>query len=125
MLRIDQDAVICDLAETYHIYDYKSLPCRKVATLCVGLRNDSRIKMKMSGNKYPFETILLAAVVDKLALLVWSKTKEAEHGLNRPKSIAEKLINDEKNIKTFNTAEEFEKKRNELIREGGVQTSWN
>lgn len=81
--------------------------------------------MKMSGNKYPFETILLAAVVDKLALLVWSKTKEAEHGLNRPKSIAEKLINDEKNIKTFNTAEEFEKKRNELIREGGVQTSWN
>ena len=49
MLNLDKDALLCDLAETYHIYDYKSLPCKMVATFSCGLRADSRIKMKIAG----------------------------------------------------------------------------
>ncbi len=41
MISRDEDALICDLAETYQIYNYKSLPARLVATLSVGLRDDS------------------------------------------------------------------------------------
>lgn len=46
MINTDESAVICDLAETYSIFDYKSLPVLTVATFCVGLRENSRIKMK-------------------------------------------------------------------------------
>lgn len=35
MLNLSEDALICDFAETYHIYDYRSLPLRLVATLAV------------------------------------------------------------------------------------------
>ena len=38
MIKTDEDALICDLAETYQIYDYKSLPAYMVATFSVGLR---------------------------------------------------------------------------------------
>ena len=30
MIKTDEDALICDLAETYQIYDYKSLPAYMV-----------------------------------------------------------------------------------------------
>ena len=36
MIKTDEDALICDLAETYQIYDYKSLPAYMVATFSVG-----------------------------------------------------------------------------------------
>ena len=49
MVKTDKDAWMCDLAETYHIYDYESLPLSKVAIFSVGLRANSRIKMKMQG----------------------------------------------------------------------------
>ena len=48
MIKTDEDALICDLAETYQIYDYKSLPAYMVATFSVGLRENSRIKMKLN-----------------------------------------------------------------------------
>lgn len=33
MIRADEDALVCDLAETYHIYNYRQLPARQVAVL--------------------------------------------------------------------------------------------
>ena len=38
MMALDEDALVCDLAETYHIFDMYELPCLKVATLAKGLR---------------------------------------------------------------------------------------
>lgn len=46
MVAEDEHALICDLAETYGIYDYHKLPARTVAILATGLREDSRIFMK-------------------------------------------------------------------------------
>ena len=48
MLKKDEEALICDFAETYHIYDYKRLPLTTVAALAVGLRENSRLKMAMN-----------------------------------------------------------------------------
>lgn len=87
MLATDKGALICDLAETYQVYDYRALPVRLLATLASGLREDSRIKLKMAGMRAPRETYLLASAVDALNLLVWAKTKDGEKGRNRPKSI--------------------------------------
>src|SRR5699024_11907585 len=59
MIQLDEDALICDLAETYQIYDYRQLPPTRVAVFSIGLRDDSRIKMKASGQLVPMETLLL------------------------------------------------------------------
>ena len=43
MLKVDKDAVICDFAETYHIYNIWELPLKNVATLACGLGNNSEL----------------------------------------------------------------------------------
>ena len=122
MISLDEDALVCDLAEIYHIYDYKSLPLSRVATFAVGLRENSRIKMKMSGAKLPLDTMLLASIVDRLTVLAWMKTKDGADGINPPKSILYTLMQEEENsdIESFATPEEFERRRNEILGKGGV-----
>lgn len=122
MIRTDRDALVCDLAETYHILDDLGLlPARKVAVLSVGLRDDSRIKMKMSGISVPHDIILLAQIVDRLNLIIWSKTKDGRKGRNRPESIAEALLHPEKvtakkmNVTAFASPEDFWKARQRII----------
>ena len=121
MLNTDEDAVICDLAETYNIYNYKDMPPDKVAIFCSGLREDSRIKLKMASQKVKFDTILLASIVDRLSLLVWAKTKDGQNGRNKPKSIVDGINKpvQEKEEVVFATSEEFEEVRNKILREGG------
>lgn len=117
MIATDEQALICDLAETYHIYDYKSLPLSKVATFSVGLRENSRVKMKINNMKYSLETILLASAVDRLSILIWAKTKDGERGVNRPESIVAQLLDEkeEKKITAFNTPDEFENAWKKII----------
>ncbi len=127
MMATDKDALICDLAETYGILDYKALPVEILATLSVGLRDDSRIKMKMAGVNIENSLLLLAAAVDRLTFIAWSKTKDAEKGINKPKSIVEELagIRKDSDAEGFNTPEEYEAARNEIIRRKKWQKEQN
>lgn len=111
MLNTDRDAVLCDLAETYNIYDYRSLPAVSVAMFASGLREDSRIKLKLVGELQPLNTMLLAAIADRLALLLWARTKDGEKGRNRPKMIVESLTEQQcsERTKGFKKAEDFER----------------
>lgn len=111
MLAYDRDALICDLAETYHILDYRSIPVGLLSTLAAGLRDNSRIKIKMSGIKISLDTWMQARMVDALSLLVWSKTEDAQRGRNRPKMITEILTKEktEEPVKAFTSPEDFEK----------------
>lgn len=86
-----------------------------VASLVVGLRDDSRVKMKISGAKAPSEIVLLASAVDRLSLLVWMQTKDAEKGRNRPKSLLGILYPEEKKNSVFTSGEDFMRARNALI----------
>lgn len=115
MIKTDEDALICDFAETYRIYDYKGLPVKLTATLAVGLRDDSRIKMKLSGAKAPTEIILLASAVDRLSLLVWMQSKDAQKGRNRPKSFLESVYPQKTDNTSYESGEDFMKARNKLI----------
>lgn len=131
MLYIDEEALICDLAETYQIYDYKQLPLSKVAVFSCGLREDSRIKMKMNNQTVSFETLLLASISDKLSVLLWNKTKDAEKGKNLPKMIMDELLPYKKEMSPadtsiFNSSEDFEQRRKELIEqiEYGGEGQW-
>lgn len=87
-----EDEITCDLAETYTIYDMYKHPPFFIATLVVGLRNDSRLKKKMADVDYTTIEILIANVLDRLNLLWWAKTTDAERNRNRPESIARKLL---------------------------------
>lgn len=113
MLRLDRDAVICDLAETYGIFNYQALPVKLLATLVVGLREDSRIMRKISGNKIPREDILLAAAVDRLSTIAWMLSDNGASGTNRPRSIVEALLGapeqaSSSDVETFYTPEDYE-----------------
>ncbi|WP_429968705.1 DUF5361 domain-containing protein [Enterococcus sp. DIV0765a] len=118
MISVDEDALVCDLAETYQIYDYKQLPASMVAVFSCGLRETSRIKMKLSGQKIPLDTILLAGISDNLRLLLWTKTKDGQKNVNRPESILHKLSENnprEKEEIIFDSGEDFEKMRQKLL----------
>jgi len=120
MLDLDEEALICDLAETYGIFDMESLPVQTVATLSIGLRGDSRIKLAAAGRKVGTTDALLATIADYLAMIFWTKTKDGQKGRNRPKSIREALENGNKKdneIVGFESVEEFERAREALLEE--------
>lgn len=118
MTATDEDALICDFAEVYHIYDYRKLPLRYAAVLACGLREDSRIKMAVSGASVSTDMLMKAIMADALNLLVWSKTKDAQKNRNRPKSIVDMVTRKKtSDLEAFRTVEEFEQRRRELLNE--------
>ena len=112
MISADRDALLCDMAETYGIYDLRALPVSTLATLAVGLRDDSRIKMHMHGAKISRIETLLAAAVDRLSMLWWAKTEDARSNANRPKSMLSILIGEpqkqESDVEAFESGDEFD-----------------
>lgn len=119
MIKTDEDALVCDLAETYHIYNYRQLPANQVAVFCVGLRENSRIKMTMSGQKVPMETLLLASIADKLSILTWQNTADGHKGRNVPKSFVNALTEEpkEREESLFRSGEDFESARARILKE--------
>lgn len=111
-MRIDRESLICDFAETYHISDFSALPARTAAILARGLRQDSRIMMKLSGRELSIQDFLLADMRDRVAWLQWSKTKDAAKNRNHPRSVLELLTKrKETDIRSFATVQEFESVR--------------
>lgn len=109
MISTDEDALVCDFAETYHIYDYKALPVSYAAALACGLGPDSRIKMAISGAKVPTDVALQAAIIDRLSLLLWMQTEDGAKGRNRPKSLLDELTSEkpENPVSAFASGDEF------------------
>lgn len=111
MLSVDRDALLCDLAETYGIYAFTSVSVTVLATLAVGLRDNSRIKMKMRGERLTKTEMLLAAIVDRLSILVWHNTENGKQGINPPKSVLDALNGNEKadkEIQVFDGGDAFD-----------------
>jgi len=114
MVAIDEDALICDLWETYQVTDWRALPLQTAAVLAFGLSGDSRIKKAISkAPAYDLSDILLAVIADGVKLLAWMQTRDGQKGRNRPASITSKMTEVEKpkEFKTFDTAEAFEAAR--------------
>lgn len=109
MISLDEDALICDLAETYKIYDYRSLPVKLVATLAAGLRDNSRIKLLASGCPVSQDTILLAGISDRVDAFRYSFAKE---GSEQPPSLVKMLLGEgqtkaNKGVMAFNSSEDL------------------
>lgn len=118
MLRASEQDLICDLAETYHIFDYRSLPVSLVATLATGLRDDSRIKLLMSGEKYPRELITSAIIADRITSLQYQL-----FGMKNPKFLCDLLFPDEEvekkeQAEVFSSGEEFDAAYQRIVNGG-------
>lgn len=111
MIALDEKALICDFAETYAIYNYRSLPVSLVATLSSGLGINSRIRRKMRDSDYNLEVELIAILIDQINILGWSLGGAKA---DKPASVYKMLRNNiesdkAKAFETFNTAEDYEK----------------
>lgn len=115
MIVMDEDALICDFAETYHILDYRSLPARQAARLACGLRHSSRIMQALSGAPADLETILQALIADAVRVLVWQNTRDGTKGQNQPKSVLAILSGNTQEAVGFDSADDFERWRASMI----------
>ena len=116
MMCTTEDALLCDLAETYGIYDMESLPVTKVATFACGLRGDARIMQIMTDKQSDIHTLLMASMVDRLSFLAWTKTKDAQNNRNRPESLVAKIYSKkpEREFEVYETGEEMLARLDEL-----------
>ena len=107
MLDVDESALICDLAETYHIYDYRKYDADYIATLATGLGPDDTTNL------------LLARIFDQLNLLIWMNTEDGQKNRNRPESLADMLTGkceNKNSIVAFDTVEQFEIERQKILK---------
>lgn len=117
MLATDPDALRCDLAETYHLYldNFEELPAERLAVFAYGLNDDSRIKRAISKRKVKTDTLLLAAIVDRLSVIAYMLGK---HGGKKPQSLVNALTKNERpadNCLSFSSGAEFERARAAIL----------
>lgn len=112
-----EDELICDMAETYHVYNLRALPVRQLATLALGLSKDSRVMMALAGAKLTTSETLLCLAVDSLRVLAWMQSKDGAAGRNRPKSVLDELTKEktEKEFATFGSIADFEAARRKIV----------
>lgn len=111
-----EDELICDMAETYHVFNWRELPLKTAAVLASGLHQDSRCFRKLNKQKLRSDEYLQFAILDELRLIRWLNTADAAKGKNRPESVLQNVL-EPKKAKTvgYNTPEEFEAIRQKII----------
>lgn len=119
MIGTDEQALTCDMAESYGIFDFWALPVKTAATLAAGLRPFSRIWGKMHGLSVPLDAFLLASIHDNVRMLWWAQTEDASTNQNRPRSITEILMGpredeSESEVMSFDDGEDFTNEWNKL-----------
>lgn len=126
MFRNDRTALICDLAESYGVTDYRKLPAETLAALAVGLRENSRSKLALSGCKVPKQEMMLAAILDGVNRAVWLLSAICPKDGQQPKSILRAILGEEEaedgqDAVAFDTPEEYEQEWERLtgIKHGG------
>lgn len=116
MLATDRNAVICDLAETYNIYDYERVPGRLLGILVAGLGENTRIGKKINGVRGTVTEVLLAQILDGVRFLCWAQTEDGKKGKHRPASVAsEFFVSEDKNKTKSVSIDDFEKIREKII----------
>lgn len=85
--------------------------------LICGLREDSRLVMKVTGRDFSISQLMQAYTVDRLSTLCWQNTKDGAKGKNKPKMLSDIMLKgkEETDIQAFNSADEFERHRKEII----------
>lgn len=86
----------------------ESLPALLVATYVIGLRSNSRIKLKMAGLKYGINTVLLAMLVDRMS------GRKDESDLLAPKFMENVKPKKDSEAITFESVDDFKQAMQEF-----------
>lgn len=123
MIAEDEDALVCDLCETYGIVDYTRYTLDFVAILALGLPDTSRIKSKLAGLPTDSHTLIESAILDRLNLLIWMRTKDGAKNRNRPPSIVTAMYEatQPKPCVGFDSGDKFMAARQAIMK--GISTS--
>lgn len=116
MRNLDEAALICDLAETYRVYDLRQLPIRTVAVLASGLRGDARIyrrTLDLTDEQADLKVQLMAVIADRLAALLNRYGAKIETSIYQTIMGVENSKRDDDRIVgvSFASVEEFRKAR--------------
>ena len=114
MLSTDREALLCDMAETYHVYSMRALPVETLATLACGLRDDSRIKLKISGLKYIPPFMSLVYIHDIFSQVYHDTDNDAP--VFQLSDVMRNKVQKEPETLGFDTPEEFEAERARYMR---------
>ncbi len=120
MLALYEDELVCDMAETYHIFNMRELPVRTLATLACGLSAESRVMRKKNQSRISLRDMLLCLAIDKLSQIAWLQSTDGAKGTNRPDSIFQKLTEEtttKSEVVSYATPEEFFAARQKMIGE--------
>lgn len=116
MIATDEDALMADFLETYHVADWRAFPVKQAAALAFHLSPESRIKRKMSGRTQSMDTLLLAVIADRIGTLMWMLSEDGAKKRNRPESIYAVLSGENKkkeagdDLQRFASGEDFMKR---------------
>lgn len=71
----------------------------------------------MNNRNADVETLLLAAIADRLSILCWKDTKDGMKGRNRPQMIMDAFLTEtkESEYKVFDSIEDFMNARKEIL----------
>lgn len=109
------------MAQYYNIYNYEQLAFNKLAVFVFGLPNDSRIKKKLSGLKIDLNTVIMAGVLDRLSMILYSLA--GSKGNEKPETLASILLGNkktkDKKPNGYVSGKEFEKRRQEILKRIG------
>lgn len=75
MAALAPDELVCDMAETYNVLDWRALGLPLAATLAGGLRETSRTCMALNHAPITTDTLLLGAMADSLQLRCGARPK--------------------------------------------------
>ena len=72
----------------------------------------------MADTTLPLNTMLKAGILDRLSILIWQQTEDAQTGKNRPASIVDLLTGNAQEPETvsFASGKEFEETRNKILK---------
>lgn len=114
MLNVDGDALVCDLAETYGIYDMREFSPSRIAVFSYGLGENSRIKRRISGQKLTTSEMLIARILDALNVWLWMNSRQ---GTRKPGSVLDLMLHPEdfaSETQSFASPQDFERARRKL-----------
>lgn len=117
MLAEDKDALVCDMAETYGIFDFCQVPIQTLATLAAGLHEESRIKMRIAGKNRISPLFAYVRIADTLTMIL--HVLSAKKGAEMPELLEDYMIGKpnkkEEKLKGFKSIDEFEAARRGFI----------
>lgn len=116
MIATDRDALICDMAEVYGVFDLYALPVRLLATLAAGLREDSRIMLAMAGMKAIPPMFTLVRVADAFTVLLQGMAGKKAGSM--PELYGDIMAGKQQKTKdtaAFDSIEEFEEARRRIL----------